>query len=114
MCLSECNNVPHDTLGQSLTDLKNIGLDPIDDNCDYISVHDCSEITCSNSDLLVLQLNIRGLIGKQSELSKLLNSCTKSNKIDVVIVCESWVTVETKHLVNIPGYDYIGIERHCR
>ena len=58
MCLSECNNVPHDTLGQSLTDLKNIGLDPIDDNCDYISVHDCSEITCSNSDLLVLQLNI--------------------------------------------------------
>ena len=43
-----------------------------------------------------------------------MNSCTKSNKIDVVIICESWVTVETKHLVNIPGYDYIGIERHSK
>ena len=51
------------------------------------------------------------MISKQNDLSKLITSCFKDQKIDIVLLCETWVTKETKKLINIPGYDYIGVER---
>ena len=111
MCLSERNNIPHDQLGRKVFDCTNIGLDPIADTCDYINLKDISNITCSETDLVLMQLNVRGLISKQNELSKLINTCLKDKKIDVIILCETWVTKDTRQLINVPGYQYVGIER---
>ena len=61
--------------------------------------------------LLVLQLNIRGILGNQTDLLKLLNGCTKNHKVDVVILCETWVSSDTKNLVNILGCKFISLER---
>ena len=30
------------------------------------------------------------------------------------MLCETWVTSQTKNLINIPGYDFVGIERMDR
>ena len=35
----------------------------------------------------------------------------KDKKIDVIILCETWVTKDTRQLINVPGYQYVGIER---
>ena len=84
-------------------------MDQIKDDCDYISFDDCTTIDCGNSDLKVVQLNIHGLISKQGELSKLLSGCLEK-KIDVVILCETWLNSTVTNLINIPGYHYLGIE----
>ena len=61
---------------------------------------------------MLIQLNIRGLVSKQSDLSRFIQNCTKSSKrIDVVLLCEKWVTRDTQELINIPGYQFIGLER---
>ena len=31
--------------------------------------------------------------------------------MDVVLLCETWVTKNMKDLIHIPGYDFVGIER---
>ena len=48
-----------------------------------------------NSDLRVIQLNIRGLFGKQDKLLKLINCCNKM-KIDVVLLEETWLSKKIK------------------
>ena len=45
------------------------------DACDYVDIEDSSEIICTDIDLKLLFLNIRGLMNKQIELSHLLYHC---------------------------------------
>ena len=111
MCLSERNNTPHDLLGNSIIDPTDIGLEKCHDSCDYVDIDDLPDIKSFSDDLKVIQLNIRGLISKQNDLSKLITGCFKDQKVDIVLLCETWVTKETKKLINIPGCDYIGVER---
>ena len=112
MCFSKAEEIQQNPLDQKAVNLSDIGLDKIDDTCNYINLEDVSTLNVSHKDLLVLQLNIRGLISKQSDISKLITNCTKtSKKVGVVLLCETWVTNNTKGLINIPGYKYIGIER---
>ena len=112
MCLTPYRNIPHDQLNQKSIDLTDIGLENICDTCDYIKLEDVSTLNVTERDLLFLQLNIRGLISKQSDISKLIQNCTNSEKkIDVVLLCETWVTNTTKNLIRIPGYNYVGLER---
>ena len=112
MCLSNQKSFPTDSLGNRISDLGEIGLDQINDDCDYITLDDCSSINCRNSDLKVVQLNIRGLISKQSDLSRLLSGFLEK-KIDVIL-CETWLNGTIINLINIPGYHYLGIERNVK
>ena len=61
------------------------------DNCDYLDTEEFREVQISPKDLSIVQLNIRGLIGKQEKLLKFLNSSNKE-KIDIVILSETWLT----------------------
>ena len=102
MCLSERNNRPHDLLGNSVIDPKDIGLEKCYDSCDYVNIDDLPNMKSSNDDLKVIQLNIHGLISKQSDLSKLITGCFKDQKIDIVLLCETWVTKDTKKTDQYP------------
>ena len=53
-------------------------------------------------------MNIRGLLGKQRELSKFLFDITGEQKIDIVILCETWLTKDSEQRVNVPGYTSYG------
>ena len=71
------------------------------DQCDYVySLNDV------DIDDLVLQLNIRGLYTKLTNLSHLLSNCIVNRKPDVVLLSETWLTPMSPP-VSVPGYDFI-------
>ena len=82
-----------------------------EDNCDYIDINDTCEVDCSDNDLSIVQLNCRGLIGKQVELSHLLFKLLGVRKIDIVILVETWLTHESEKRLHIPGFTYHGNTR---
>ena len=98
-------------MNDNINALPDIGPEISQDSCDYITPEEVQSLNCSENDLMILQLNIPGLISKQSSISHLINNCAKNHKIlDVVLLCETWVTKNTKDLIHIPGYDFVGIE----
>ena len=80
-------------------DLKN-ELDLID--CTYVmSDEDNTELKSSlDTDLNVLQLNIRGLLNKQDRLKSILGTYS----VDLALLCETWLTDKTEKLLNLQGY----------
>ena len=81
-----------------LTDLSNF------DMCDYIYEMKNVDI----DDLIVLQLNIRGLFNKTALLTNLLTSCVENRTPDIVMLSETWLT-PTSPPINIDGYNFV----HC-
>ena len=68
-------------------------FDGITDNCDYIDVTDVNGLRHSDKDLLIMQLNIRGLMSKQDSLKHLLSEF--NTLPDVVLLCETWLKKDT-------------------
>ena len=80
------------------------------DNCTYLDRTEYESLPIHDTNLTVLQPNIRGLINKQSEFSKILNNGS-TNKVDVALLCETWLRQETNKLVNLPNHHHIGKEQ---
>ena len=106
MCVG--NNLISVDLNVPYADYDSLGLDHSVCSCEYISLEDVSQARIKNGDLVFMQLNVRGLLSKQLDLSRLVNSCIGNSKVDIVILCETWLNNNTEHLVNIPGYHYTG------
>ena len=104
MCLQGPNGLP-DNLENRLETVDFVDSDQ--DTCDYIDLTDNEPWHCNTSDLLVLQLNIRGLLNKQGDLLNLVNRVAGRNKIDVLILQETWLTSSNCHLICLPGYKHI-------
>ena len=75
-------------------------LDLVD--CDYVMPHDENTEVLSSipTDLKVLQLNIRGLLNKQDRLVTLLHE----HKVDIALLCETWLNNKTEKLLRLPNY----------
>ena len=79
------------------------------DKCNYIEMETCPNLNPNNYNLLALQLNIRSILAHQYELKQLLRDLEKKNSpIDVVLLCETFLTDKTIGMVNVGGYTYIG------
>ena len=76
------------------------------DTCDYVY----SLKGTSLDDLIVVQLNIRGLSSKVSTLTNLLNSCVEGRLPDIVLLSETWLTPNSP-VVSIPGFDLVHHDR---
>ena len=74
------------------------------DNCEYFELTD--PIDASHGDLLVMQLNIRGLLGKLSNLKDLINKVSRGKKIDIILLCETWQN-QNSPTPSLSGYNYI-------
>ena len=70
------------------------------DNCDY--VHSVSD--ANQSDLVVMQLNIRGVSSKRTQLIDLLENSVRTKHVDIVLISETWLTSQSPDL-KIAGYD---------
>ena len=81
------------------------------DNCDYCDISDTSDLNLTDSDLVCVQWNIRGILGKQGDVSNFLFDCMGKKKIDVVILVETWLTKSLEKKLNIPGYNFVGNHR---
>ena len=91
----------------NLIDLRPLDLDQVD--CTYIDSYSKEMDSCiSKNDVSLLQLNIRGLYGKQDELHRLLNKMGGSNKVDIISLNETWLRKETTNKVKINGYQIIN------
>ena len=80
------------------------------DNCSYLTMEEYNSLQVNANDLAILQLNIHGLINKQADLNKILMDGS-INKVNVALLCETWLRTETTCLINIPSYSYVGKER---
>ena len=62
------------------------------DKCDYIQLDNCDNLNKGNYNLILLQLNIRGLLSHQDELKLLLQKLyNKNTSIDLVLLCETFL-----------------------
>ena len=83
------------------------------DNCDYLSVD--NQIKLEHDDLVVLQLNIRGLFGKIEDLKRLFGDSFKDKMLDVILLCKTWMSANLPD-VKLPGYNKFECRRthKCR
>ena len=108
MCVGNHSDSPSLDLNMPCPDYSSLELDHCLDTCDYISLEDASLTNGAQGDLSIMQLNVHGLLSKEVDLSKLVNSCIENSKVDIVILCETLLNPLTEHLVNIPCYSYTG------
>ena len=108
MCLNNLQHIDYDDCNKD--DLEQLDLDfDYTDQCNYIS--EDAKLCHENCDLSILHLNVRGLLGKTSTLSQLLNHRIKGRQLDTIILNETWLTDRTKHMVNIEGYHLETVNR---
>ena len=102
------NQQHYDALGQEILDLQ-WGCN-FEDKCDYINDHELKEIDIGKNDISIVQLNIRGLIGKQISFSNFLSTCNR-RKLDIGILSETWLNKSSVDRVLLPGYKYVSATR---
>ena len=75
------------------------------DKCDYRMADECDNLNTLNYNFIVMQLNICSLLSNIGELKLLLTKLEQKNlTVDVVLLCETFLSKKTKKLVNIPHY----------
>ena len=67
-------------------------------------------IKVNKSDLVVLQLNIRGLSSKIAEFKCLLEKLTDNKKPDVILLSETWLN-KSSLKISLPGYITYNVHR---
>ena len=99
----------HPVLDRKLSDLynkyKNVNLDEFD-NCDY--VHKVTDV--GRTDLVVLQLNIRGIGSKTTDLIDLIDTSVQERQPDVLLLSETWPIPYSPKIL-IPGYELFHQDR---
>ena len=82
------------------------------DHCDYLELEDITPKTLPKDNLNLLQMNVRGLVGKQSKLQSLLDKLENTSDIHCLLLGETWLTEDTKKLISFNKHKFIGRE-HC-
>ena len=95
-------------------------IDPLDlgfneslvDNCDYLDYSD-SELNkrSDNTDLTVMQLNVRGILNKQCALKRLIMDVNRTHQLDLLLLAETWLKKTTENRVKISGYELVCSHR---
>ena len=110
MCFSQSDNQLFDNLNRPIQHAAKSKL--WNDKCDYIDLTKTKNLNPLNHNLIVLQINIRGMLTKFSELNALLGKCKKLNSpIDIVILCETFLMPDKENCISIPGYCLITLKR---
>ena len=93
------------TLSNCHDKYSNVSLDEFD-NCDYV--------TCitdvSKNDLIVIQLNIRGISSKRTQLMNLIDTAVYDREPDLILLSETWLTPFSPAF-SIPGYELHHLDR---
>ena len=108
------NSIKHDNLNRPI-DHNEMDSCLWNDKCDYIELDHCTNLNQNNYNLITMQLNIHSILAHQQELCQLLRNLErKGSRVDVVLLCETFLTKKTEKMVNIPGYKLIGNHRPTR
>ena len=75
------------------------------DKSDYRMTDECNNLNSLNYNFIVMQLNIRSLLSNIGELKLLLTKLEQRNSmVDVILLCETFLSKNTEKLVKIPYY----------
>ena len=100
-----------DNLGRPL-DFDNVDQTLWNDKCDYQEIHEICNLNPKNKNLMVLQLNIRSLLGKQNELNDILNKLWINKSLPkVLLLSETHLNDSKLRHLNIPNYQTLGSNR---
>ena len=80
------------------------------DHCDYLELENITPKTLPRDNLNLLQMNVRGLVGKQNKLQSLLDKLENYSDIHCLLLCETWLTEDTKKLITFNNHSFIGRE----
>ena len=104
MCFIRTDNQLFDSLNRPL-ELSKVDESLWSGKCDYLDPSNCKDLNPENYNLVVMQLNIRSILAHQTGLRQLLQVMSnKNSRVDVLLLCETFLTSRTENLVNIPGY----------
>ena len=94
------------------TDMLN---DYLVEDCNYLETDkDLHDLLGFVDDLNIVQLNVRGLIGKQKTLIQETTPANPNKQVDVYLLCETWLNEYNSSIVDIPNYTFIGKHRKNR
>ena len=79
-----------------------------EDKCDYVQSEE--SIMVNESDLIILQLNIRGLSSKLSRLKQLIENLANMKKPDVILLSETWLNKSSPNVI-LPGCNIFNVHR---
>ena len=74
------------------------------DCCDYVDYGDV--IPVDPNELIIMQLNVRGLCSKIDQIKSLLNVVTSNRKPDILMLCETWQSKNSR-ILKLPRYEYV-------
>ena len=86
----------------------NVRYSTNEDKCDYVQPEEIIKV--NESDLVVLQLNIRGLSSKLAEFKHLLENLADSKKPDVILLSETRLN-KSSPKITLPGYNTYNVHR---
>ena len=75
------------------------------DNCDYVE-----HVNIDPKDVTIVQLNVHGVASKQTKIIHLLENCVKGSNVDVILLCETWLSPFSP-TVSLPGFVFYHIDR---
>ena len=103
MCLNNHKHVMDDPSYKSLIESLNAEITNMLETCEYLESD--SHWSIETSDLLIMQLNVRGLSSKTDQIKRLIdnNPCNKSP--EVILLCETWLNKGSPS-INIPGHNF--------
>ena len=81
------------------------------DVCDYLDIDE--KISVCDSELAILQLNIRGLYNKVGKLKELLTDSFNGKNPDIILLCETWQS-KNSPIPIIEGYQVVQKHREHR
>ena len=105
MCFSKsATPILFDNLERPL-DFSTIDRSLWDDKCDYYKIKDLNNLNPNNKNLTILQLNVRSLLSKQSDLTILLNNLHRNKSLPkLLLLSETHLTESKMQHLNIPNY----------
>ena len=101
------NHPPLHQQGKSVTEIS-VHYSSEHDKCDYVGAEET--INVEESDLVILQLNIRGLCNKTYQLRSLLEKVTSCKKPDIILLSEMLLNKSSPKF-KLPGYDSYNVHR---
>ena len=84
------------------------------DHCDYLELENITSETLPKDNLNLLQINVRGLIGKQNNLQSLLDKLENNSNIHCILLCETWLNEDTKKSISFENHSFIGREHNTK
>ena len=105
LCEEKCLE---DSLQRPLN-LDELNLSLWSDKCDYLYPSKCINLNPHNFNFVILQHNVRSLPCNISETKLLLETLhNKNSTVDIMMLCETFLSKNTAKLIKIPGYTLVS------